>query len=517
MNKQTGDPLKDVQIRESSITAQSGTERTALGGFCLSILVTIAVALASYRISEHQLEAARQVSRAQKVIARLANVRGTLVDLETGARGYVITGRTSYLEPHNSALARFDSELGELRRQVSDPRQLSRLLDLEKAARPRFETSWQIVATRRTQGLAAAQKLFDSDVPHQQMNFLRGILNELKQEERKILVARTKAEASAVKNFWASMAALIAILLVAESAIYLTVRRNNARRGVLLRTLAGNEEVLSRFRAALDIAPGAVFLTDATTMRIIDTNEMACRMTGYGRAELLAMVTSELFVATSSEKLREAYAALMSGKVAEQVFEALARRKDGSEYPVEVTRRHLRVGDTQLIVGVARDVSERNEIQKQLRDNQDNLAAALAETSQRNREITTLADLGEVLQSCTSPDESYAPIARFCGLLFPDGSGALFLMHNSRNYLESVAKWGGTLGSKDVFAPAECWALRRGQFHRLDNAAGLRCPHLETSAGGGRCARLRTPNRIGRYLGRAPRGIGETVGAGRVL
>ena len=165
MNKPTGDPLIDDQMRDSSITAQSGTERTALGGFCLSVLVTLAVALASYRISEHHLEAARNVSRAQEVIARLANVRGTLIDLETGARGYVITGHTSYLEPHNSARARFDTELEELRKNISDQRQLLRLLDLEKAARPRFETSWQIVATRRTQGFAAAQKLFDSECP----------------------------------------------------------------------------------------------------------------------------------------------------------------------------------------------------------------------------------------------------------------------------------------------------------------------------------------------------------------
>ena len=44
-----------------------------------------------------------------------------------------------------------------------------------------------------------------------------------------------------------------------------------------------------QFRAAMDMALDAIFLTDRTIMRFIDVNETACRATGRSRQELLAM------------------------------------------------------------------------------------------------------------------------------------------------------------------------------------------------------------------------------------
>jgi diguanylate cyclase (GGDEF)-like protein len=49
----------------------------------------------------------------------------------------------------------------------------------------------------------------------------------------------------------------------------------------------------------------------------------------------------------------------------------------------------------------------------------------------------------------------------------------------SRNVAESMAAWGGALPGESVFAPDDCWALRRSRLHAAPNLEfGQRCPHV---------------------------------------
>jgi diguanylate cyclase (GGDEF)-like protein len=52
----------------------------------------------------------------------------------------------------------------------------------------------------------------------------------------------------------------------------------------------------------------------------------------------------------------------------------------------------------------------------------------------------------------------------------------------SRILLESVAVWGDPAFAKDAFSPQECWALRRGRTHWVENSSsGLICGHIHKS------------------------------------
>jgi diguanylate cyclase (GGDEF)-like protein len=66
--------------------------------------------------------------------------------------------------------------------------------------------------------------------------------------------------------------------------------------------------------------------------------------------------------------------------------------------------------------------------------------------------------------------------------LVPNAEGALFLMNNSRTYLQAVAMWGDFPQEIDetVFKPDNCWGLRRGRIHEVaDTKIGPICPHLK--------------------------------------
>jgi diguanylate cyclase (GGDEF)-like protein/PAS domain S-box-containing protein len=129
------------------------------------------------------------------------------------------------------------------------------------------------------------------------------------------------------------------------------------------------QEDLLRFRAAMDTTADAIFLIDLASLRYIDVTETTCRMLGYSRQELLTMGPREINVGFDEAELRERYARVR--ELGENRFEVdpgprWLRRRDGSSLPVEFYRRYLRIGNQELIVAGARDVSERLQAQQEL-------------------------------------------------------------------------------------------------------------------------------------------------------
>ncbi len=112
------------------------------------------------------------------------------------------------------------------------------------------------------------------------------------------------------------------------------------------------------------------------------------------------------------------------------------------------------------------------------------LEESYARLQQHSEDLTHIGELSAVLQACQGLDEMQAPISRFNAVLFPGYSGALYLMHASRNYLECVSCFGGMTCGAPVFNPIDCWALRRGQLN-WQGHNGLHCAHVP-AAGAGR-------------------------------
>jgi diguanylate cyclase (GGDEF)-like protein len=105
------------------------------------------------------------------------------------------------------------------------------------------------------------------------------------------------------------------------------------------------------------------------------------------------------------------------------------------------------------------------------------LEALIAELSKRNLEITLFSKMNDFLQTSTSEAEAYSVISDTVTQLFPDDSGAVFVLNSSRVMLEATTVWGPQPPANLIFPPNECWALRRGQAH-LATGRERPCPHV---------------------------------------
>jgi signal transduction histidine kinase/CHASE3 domain sensor protein len=102
-----------------------------LGSFGLVIVVLVILTSAAYRTTTANQEAADAVDQSQRIIRIAQETFTELVNMETGYRGYLLTGRDDFLEPYVSGQQRIDANLAELERLTADnPDQLKRWEEL---------------------------------------------------------------------------------------------------------------------------------------------------------------------------------------------------------------------------------------------------------------------------------------------------------------------------------------------------------------------------------------------------
>jgi two-component system sensor kinase FixL len=165
--------------------------------FVTSVLVLVVGGASFYAVARAS-RAATLVAHADAVLLEREKLLSTLKDAETGARGYVLTGEESFLDPYYSAVEEVPNSLDALRRLTADhPRQQPRIDTLESVARQSVELNEQIVRFRRRQGFDDAHRLIESGQSKVVMDHARALLSEIEAEERGVLAERTKAQEAA--------------------------------------------------------------------------------------------------------------------------------------------------------------------------------------------------------------------------------------------------------------------------------------------------------------------------------
>lgn len=138
-----------------------------------------------------------------------------------------------------------------------------------------------------------------------------------------------------------------------------------------------------------------------------------------------------------------------------------------------------KTNEPQKLVASLQDVTERVQAEIRLQNANQKLAEKVQELEQRSKEINLLSEMGSRLQACKEADEAYVEICSKAEQLFPKWSGSLCVTSTSKTNVETVSDWGQSGHVERVFAPDDCWALRRGQpqlYRRGER--GPACRHI---------------------------------------
>ncbi|HWK51721.1 MAG TPA: CHASE3 domain-containing protein [Steroidobacter sp.] len=219
----------------------------------------LAVVLWMARLSLQEMRDTSDLSdHSEDVRLALAAVSQSLLEMETGQRGYLLTGQDAYLEPYQAGVSGLDGQLQDLERLIADNDQQS----------GRLRTLLQLVAQRRAQlnhGLDLRQTVgIDAAIADIQRGAgivtMREVFDNLatmSAEEAQLLTGRKQQEqASLQRNFDLIVALSTAAVLLLLTMLFRVQREMTARAQAVRQldetnaTLAGATASKTRFLSA---------------------------------------------------------------------------------------------------------------------------------------------------------------------------------------------------------------------------------------------------------------------------
>jgi signal transduction histidine kinase/CHASE3 domain sensor protein len=180
---------------------------------------------------ERARESRAAVAHTHAVIETLDYLVARLVDAETGVRGFMIRGDSTFLEPYEGAAADVQAGLVRLRALTADRADEERRLDtLAALSAEKFAVLDSGVTARRTQGLRALEQASIIDANRSPtsnrgkvvMDEARRLVARIKSDERRLLSDRNASE-SARERF---VVVLVALGSIAAASLALVI---NAR------------------------------------------------------------------------------------------------------------------------------------------------------------------------------------------------------------------------------------------------------------------------------------------------
>lgn len=193
-------------------------EKNAL--FSLVVVLAIA-ALMVWLVGStaHQsITYSRQVRQLTDAIENILELQGHLIDLETGERGYLITGEPVFLEPHHQALAELDKHLArvdETLRQVGVARESAEELMRHVAVKRAISVANVRV---RGNGFDAARKRVEHADGKREMDRIRasldGMIHELTMRRSELRKLRDDAQDTLKLNIVLAALVMVAVALV---------------------------------------------------------------------------------------------------------------------------------------------------------------------------------------------------------------------------------------------------------------------------------------------------------------
>ena len=363
-------PIPTRVVRQSS-----GWRLSALSFVLASVSLALVGWVAYHRLLGLQ-DATRWVEHTLVVRNELETTLSLLKDAETGQRGFLVTGATSYLEPYNRAVASLGQRLERLRQLTADnPTQQASLAALDGLIGEKLHELRTTISARENNGLDAASRIVLTDDGKHVMDRIRVVIGTMRAEEDQLLAERrvreTRDARAAIATTVGGLVFALALTVMATVLLTRAARADATRIEAQAQAaaLALSEGLL---RVTLASIGDAVIATDPQG-HVTFLNAIGESLTGWTETEALGRPLEEVFVIVNEQSRQPAeqpiHRALRLGETTGLANHTVLVTKDGREVPIDDSAAPIKAADGLLLgaIMVFRDITERKKTDERFR------------------------------------------------------------------------------------------------------------------------------------------------------
>ncbi|MGD0938716.1 MAG: PAS domain S-box protein [Terracidiphilus sp.] len=343
---------------------RASLRRTVLVPFIAALILGGAALWAAYELNASM----RWVDHTDQVIGQSRRLLRLLVDMETGERGFLITGNDVFLQPYQEASNAIDSEYQALQGLVADdPSQQSRLEKLHVSLNHWQSYAAQMIALRRGGGAYTDLRL--NLAGKAEVDEIRDQIAEFQSVEEHLRDERNRK----AHRDW-RLVETICILLglgIGSWLMVFTLRRMEMIADSFEKSGRALKESEQRWATTLASIGDAVMATDSQG-RVTFLNPAAVTLTGWQSGEAQGQPVQDIFriINEQTRGLAEdpVGRVLKDGRAVQLANHTALLRKDGLEIPIADSAAPILDGDGKIagVVLVFHDVTERRQAENVL-------------------------------------------------------------------------------------------------------------------------------------------------------
>lgn len=150
------------------------------------------------------------------------------------------------------------------------------------------------------------------------------------------------------------------------------------------------EQTINYWYQIFDESLNEIYVFDPGTLVMINVNRGAVANLGYTLEELTRMTVLDIKPDMGPHHFKKLIEPLLAGRQKKVHFETRHRRKDGSQYPVELHLQLSSIGKQKVLVSIGLDVSERWAYTQQLENKVEERTAQLREALKAEKKLNEL-------------------------------------------------------------------------------------------------------------------------------
>jgi PAS domain S-box-containing protein len=337
-------------------------EKKIIIAFVFAIIALLLILIIFYTNVQKTKSTIKWVDHTNEVLRKSDNVLIDVLNIETGSRGYVLTGNEIFLESYNYSLSTIYKNISELKELTNDnPQQQKRIDILIKDVKEKVAFNQTINAIKKHSIVTNDGKIDFPNTGKIIADKIRKQLGAINSEEFLLLKQRKTINESSIKKSEISLALLIVFVVILLLLVSLLIVRSQTTRNKLESELKKSVE---QFYTFFNSNPYPTFITNVADSKFKFVNNAFLKFFLLQPASVIGKAANEINEFANNQN-------------AKQLIALGATNSKGLEYEITDGNNNTRnvlvsnevieiAGENYFITGLI-DITDRKELENKLR------------------------------------------------------------------------------------------------------------------------------------------------------